>query len=171
MLNNQTKTMQTNTCTTCGQIINQIVLIDGLPYGTTCAENKLGIRQFPSWFKSGDWNEAKLKHQKNDEIRKLEFQKQRKITSDTWAEWVALSRLSHKSYRSNNTFIYDFTTSIIRRLGYFGALGSEISKFNTMEEAEQNYKEYMGSFPYLPCSPRTIDTLSPKQLDVLSKYL
>ena len=163
--------MQTSTCTTCGQLINQVVIIDGLPYGTTCAENKLGIRQFPSWFKSGDWNEAKLKHQKNDEIQKLEFQKQRKITSDTWAEWVALSRLSHKSYRSNNTFMYDFTTSIISRLGYFGALGSEISKFDTMEEAEQNYKEYMGTFPYLLCSPRTIDTLSPKQLDVLSKYL
>ena len=160
------------TCSTCGQIINQIVLIDGLPYGTTCAENKLGIRQFPSWFKSGDWNEAKLKHQKNDEIRKLEFQKQRKITSDTWAEWVALSRLSHKSYRSNNTFMYDFTTSIISRLGYFGALSSEISKFDTMEDAEANYKEsIMGTFPYLPYSPRTIDTLSPKQLDVLSKYL
>ncbi len=163
--------MQTNTCTTCGQLINQVVIIDGLPYGTTCAENKLGIRQFPSWFKNGDWNEAK---KQNDDLcfkNKIKFQEERKITSDTWAEWVSLSRLSHKSYRSNNTFMYDFTTSIIIRLGYFGALNSEISKFDTMEEAEQNYKEYMGTFPYLPFSPRTIDTLSSKQLDVLSKYL
>ena len=160
------------TCTTCGQIINQIVLIDGLAYGTTCAENKLGIRQFPSWFKGGDWDKAK---RQNDDLRlknQIDFQKRRKITSDAWAEWLSLSRLSNTSYRNGNNFMYDFTTSVISRLGYFGALGSEISKFETMEDAEANYRESsMGTFPYLERQPQPIDTLSPKQLNILDKYL
>lgn len=160
-----------NTCTKCGQIINEVVLIDGLPYGTTCAENKLGIRQFPSWFKGGDWNEAKFQHEKTQENLKVEFQKRRKITSDNWQEWLSLSRLYHVSYRNGNNYMADFTSSILSRLGYFGSLGSEISKFNTMEDAEANYKEYMGTFPYLQRHPQRIESLSLKQLNILNKYL
>lgn len=157
------------TCTTCGQVINEVVIIDGLPYGTTCAENKLGIRQFPSWFKGGDWNKAKDDYDKGQAANKAIFENSRLITSRTWSEWVMLSKAFKREYAKQNDWAANFISSIIRQLGYPSTLAE--TKWQSMEDAEKNWSPASGTFLYLYNEPRKIDTLSPKQLSILDKFI
>jgi|688.fasta_scaffold478376_1 hypothetical protein len=159
------------TCIKCGQSINEVILINGLPYGTTCAENILGIKQFPSWFKGGDWDEAQKQQNESQLKNAIEKDRVENITRGCWSEWVALSKISHKSYSMGNNFMIDFTESIINRLGYWGSISSSLCKYNTMDEAKINHKEWMGTFPQMYRVPMTIDSLSDKQLNILNKYL
>jgi hypothetical protein len=67
-------------CTNCGQTIKNIVTISGKPYGTTCAEYKLGI-SLPIGF-SGDYDA----HIENVAIMQAKCRNQKKRDSIYWAD-------------------------------------------------------------------------------------
>lgn len=160
------------TCTTCAQIINEVVTIDGLPYGTTCAQNKLGIRQFPSWFKGGDWNRAKKQHDADQARWAAAHTAAEKITADCWEEWTLLSRAHLRLRRASNDWAVEFVSSIIDQLGYYMVLTENWTGYATMEEAKKKYNATVhATFPYMFQAPRKIADLSPKQRTLLKKYI
>jgi hypothetical protein len=158
-------------CIECGQSIKDVVIINGLPYGTTCAEKKLGIKQFPSWFNGGDWDEAKKKQDASQLNNAIEQDRVENITRECWSEWVALSKIYHKSYAMRNDFMTNFSESIISRLGYFNPISKSLCEYGTMDEARKNYMPHMGTFPHMHKAPQQIESLSVKQLNILHKYL
>jgi hypothetical protein len=159
--------MNTTTCTNCGQYINEVVYIGGLPYGTTCAANKLGFNQFPKWFKGGDWDKAKVNHDFLQQKNEIDFQNRRKITMESWAEWSALSQAINKAYQTQNEWLYNFLTSIIQQLGYCNSLSPNMPS-NFVDAENSNYKQYI---PYLNSTPKKINQLSPKQINLIKKYI
>ena len=164
-----TKLKDMTTCTTCGQVINEVVIIEGKAYGTTCAQNELGIRQFPSWFSGGDWDKAKSERELLDTKNANDFATRKEITAMFWKEWSLLSSAHLQARRNNNDWAVNFISSIIHQLGYFTILAEP--NFNTMEEAELGWKESSGSFPYLCNSPKRIEQLSPKQQSIIEKFI
>jgi hypothetical protein len=154
-------------CTACGQTITEVVTIDGMPYGTTCAQNKLGIREFPNWFKGGDWNSQKEIFEITAEKNAQAFAEARMITAEFWEEWHKLSSIKDEAYKQHNDWLYEFVGSILTQLGYANSLCNMPS---TLEEAENNsyHKRFIC---YLYKKPKRISQLSPKQLAILNKYL
>lgn len=158
-------------CVACGQFIQNVVIIEGLPYGTTCALNKLGLREFPSWFRGeGDWSLMKAKHEAHMKVLAEGLRTQREVTSRAWPEWLAISRVHVKARRSGNDWLADFTWSIANQLGYHTVLPSNLVGFDNFEEAEKS-REGMHDFPYIYQSPGSIESLSPKQLQILRKHM
>ncbi len=155
-------------CTKCGTSIKNVIIIDGKPYGTECATTVLGIKQLPSWFKGGDWNKAKSEQETKESQNKIDFEQRRIITSKNWADFIRLSKASLVARKRDNDFEINFIDSIKSQAGFF-TLTSEGYKFDTMEEAEKGWKEYMGSFPYLGAEIKGISGLSEKQIDILEK--
>ena len=148
-------------CTTCCQAINEVVIIQGLPYGTTCALNKLGLREFPSWFKVGNWDKAKLSNEELQEKNCLDFENTMRITNQFWDEWCALSKAHFVQRSFQNEWEADFIYSISRQLGYGMFLDHTQFKNNTwLKGCPTNIK-----------SPKKIADLSPKQQQILKKYL
>ena len=150
-----------NYCTTCGQQINEVIIIQGLPYGTTCATNKLGLKEFPSWFKSGDWDKAKLSNDELQEQNRLDFENTMRIINECWAEWCALSKAHFEQRGLENKWAEDFIYSISRQLGYGMFLDHTQFKNNT----------WVKGCPTIIKSPKRIADLSPKQQQILNKYL
>ena len=148
-------------CTTCSQAINEVVIIQGLPYGTTCALNKLGLREFPSWFKVGDWDKAKLNNEELQEKNRLGFENTMRITNECWIEWCALSKAHFEQRGLENKWAEDFIYSISRQLGYGMFLDHAQFKNNT----------WVKGCPTKEKEPKRISDLSPKQYDILQKYL
>lgn len=160
--------MNTATCTKCGQTITEIVNIGGLPYGTTCAANKLGFSELPAWFKGGDWDSAKIEHDNIQAKNILDFDNARRITSEFWDEWQMISQAKNKAYQMHNDWLSDFFSSIIRQLGYSNSLCPNMP--NNFQDAENSdYFKY--SIPYLYNKPKHINELSQKQLNLINKYL
>lgn len=157
------------TCSTCGQVINEVVIINGKPYGTTCAQNILGIREFPSWFKGGDWDKAKTERDILDAKNADDFSTRKEITAKFWKEWSLLSKAHLQARVNNNDWAVNFLSSIIHQLGYFTILAQP--NFDTMEDAEKGWKETSGSFPYLYNTPKHIEELSPKQQQLIEKFI
>jgi hypothetical protein len=150
-----------NYCTTCGQQINDVVIIQGLPYGTTCALNKLGLREFPSWFKVGNWDKAKLSNEELQEKNRLDFENTMRITNECWSEWCALSKAHFEQRGFEDKWAEDFIYSISRQLGYGMFLDHSQFKNNT----------WIKGCPTISKNPKTIDTLSLKQKSILFRYL
>jgi hypothetical protein len=155
--------MNITTCTTCGQAINEIVIIDSKPYGTTCAERKLGIKKLPSWFSGGDWDQAKKDRELFEVNRINEYNQAILITSEFWSEWHMLSNIYKKAYQQNNNFLSEFMSSIIRQLGYPCSLTEAPINF---EDAKKNPNTFL-----LYSTPKRYKELSPKQLAIIDKYL
>jgi len=155
------------TCTTCGQSITEVIMIGGLPYGTTCAERKLGIKQFPAWFNGGDWDKAKANREALDADNAEQFEQSKAITAQAWKEWRAISKAAAIAYRNGNDWAYNFLCSVSNQLGYFTLLSSSLFNYETMQEAEQAHDNSF-SFPYLQKTPKAIHTLSDKQKNILS---
>ena len=159
MVYKNTQTM--NYCTTCCQAINEVVIIQGLPYGTTCALNKLGLREFPSWFKVGDWDKAKLSNDELLEKNRIDFENTMLITNECWAEWCLLSE-SHWNRRLElDEWGQNFIDSIMKQLGYFRKLDS----------TEFKNEIWVKGCPTQIRLPKKISDLSPKQQLLLQKYL
>jgi len=74
--------MTTNctTCSNCGQVIENVIIIKGKPYGNTCGARLLGFKEFPTWFKGGDWDMAHKAHIKSQEEQSQYFERRREIT-------------------------------------------------------------------------------------------
>jgi hypothetical protein len=151
------------TCTKCGQVINEVVIIDGLPYGTTCAERVLGIKELPTWFKGGDWDKAKREREYFEVNRINEYSEAISITSEFWSEWHILSDIYKRAYYQNNNFLTDFMSNIIRQLGYPCSLSEAPINF---EDAKKNPDTIL-----LRSKPKRYTELSPKQLSIINKYL
>jgi hypothetical protein len=156
-------------CSKCGQVINEVVIINGKPFGTTCAQVELGIKQFPTWFKGGDWDKAKADYDANAAKQAVEHDERRVITSKAWAEWQALSIAKKDAYAKGNDWLVSFFSSIMEQLGYYTYIAE--TKWDTMEDAEKGWQSASGSFPYLNNEPKKIETLSQKQQNILYKYL
>ena len=148
-------------CTTCSQAINEVVIIQGLPYGTTCALNKLGLREFPSWFKVGDWDKAKLSNDELLEKNRIDFENTMLITNECWAEWCLLSKAHFEQRVFQDKWAEDFIYSISRQLGYGMFLDQIQFKNNT----------WVKGCPTISKIPKKITDLSPKQQLLLQKYL
>jgi hypothetical protein len=148
-------------CTTCSQAINEVVMIQGLPYGTTCALNKLGLREFPSWFKVGDWDKAKLSNDELLEKNHIDFENTMNITNECWAEWCLLSKAHFEQRVFQDKWAEDFIYSISRQLGYGMFLDQIQFKNNT----------WVKGCPTISKMPKKITDLSPKQQLLLQKYL
>lgn len=161
-------------CTDCGQAIKTVVMIGGLPYGTTCAQNKLGIRQFPSWFSGGDWDAEKIKHDREvEEVQsdlRREYELSREFTSNAWNEWKLISSVHQIGYVNSNDWLCEFTCSILTRLGYSNVLCSQYFKYEKFEDAERIENLDFSNFPYLRKEAKKIETLSDKQQSILHKY-
>ena len=150
-----------NHCTTCGQQINEVIIIQGLPYGTTCASNKLGLREFPSWFKSGDWDKAKLSNDQLLENNRLDFENTMHITNECWADWCILSKAHFEQRGLENKWAEDFIYSISRQLGYGMFL----------DHIQFNNSTWVKGCPTISKLPKKISQLSDKQQQILNKYL
>lgn len=148
-------------CTICNQAINEVVIIQGLPYGTTCALNKLGLREFPSWFKFGDWEKAKLSNEELQEKNRLDFENTMRITNECWEEWCELSKAHFEQRGLENKWAEDFIYSISRQLGYGMFLCHSQFKNNN----------WVIGCPTMVKTPKRIADLSSKQQDILQKYL
>ena len=148
-------------CTTCCQAINEVVIIQGLPYGTTCALNKLGLREFPSWFKTGEWDKAKLSNDELFEKNRIEFVNTMSITNECWGEWCLLSKAHFEQRGLQDKWAEDFIYSISRQLGY-GMFLDHIQFDNV---------SWVKGCPTQSRLPKKIVDLSPKQQLLLQKYL
>lgn len=155
-------------CAKCGTVIKNIIIINNLPYGTECATTILGIKQLPSWFKGGDWDTAKLEHDKHMEQLNNDFERRRAITTKHWDNFIRLSRAMKGARVRGNQWEQNFISSIKTQAGFY-TLTSEGCHFDTMEQAENGWKEYMGGFPYLTNDINGIAALSSKQLDILER--
>lgn len=162
-------------CTDCGQVINTVVIIGGLPYGTTCAQNKLGIRQFPSWFNGGDWDAEKIKHDREvEEVQsglRREYELSREFTSNAWNEWKLISSVHQIGYVNSNDWLCQFACSILERLGYTHVLESGYFKYEKLQDAEKDINFNHLYFPYLRKEAKKIETLSDKQKSILNRYM
>ena len=96
-----------------------------------------------------------------------QLQEARRITKDFWSEYLTLSRISKVAYLFGNEWGYKFSSSILHQLGYPNAMSN--TDFDSMEEAEKNWIQADGSFPYLYSEPKRISTLSVRQQQIISK--
>lgn len=157
-------------CTTCGQVIKEVVIIGGKPYGTTCAERIIGIDRFPSWFTGGDWDTAKKRHEVNMQLNRDIHSKTVELTKKYWGEYYIICKAHNMAIDKGNQWAIGFINSIADWLGY--QCFPFVDKFETFEKAFQNWNDnYMGSFPYLTSEPKSISCLSDKQRNILNKYL
>jgi len=157
------------TCTTCGQDINEVVIIGGKPYGTTCALKQLGISRFPHGFTTGDWDKVKAEIDTVVQNNKNIHITSRKITSEYWKEWTILSKAYSHARIQQNDWAVDFLSGIIDRLGYYTILAQ--TNFDTMEDAERGWNASSGTFPYLYSEPKRIENLSQKQRTIIYKFI
>lgn len=162
------ETQEMTQCSKCGTPIKNVIMIDGKPYGTECATNVLGINQLPSWFKGGDWNEAKLVYEAKAKENAIEFSERKNITSKHWADFIRLSRALRSARKRDNQWEANFIESIKTQAGFY-TLTNEGCKFDTMEEAELGWNGSMGSFPYLVREIKGLAGLSEKQIQLLEK--
>jgi hypothetical protein len=160
--------MSITTCSRCGQVIAGVVIINGLPYGTTCAEIKLGIKQFPSWFKGGDWDKAKAEYEKKKAIDGVEHQRMKEITSEYWGDWILVSKIIWKGQRLDNQWLIDFGYSLLTQLGY--PYFNDRINFATYEDFCASNEFDYGAWSLLKHIPKKrVSELSEKQKDIIRK--
>jgi hypothetical protein len=155
-------------CTNCGQDIEHVVIIDGAPFGTTCAANKLGLLEMPTWFKGGDWNEAKIKNEVAAKLGAEKFEDVKKVTADFWYDYHVLCKAFYKATAQGNDWKAGFVQSIASQLNYFN-LTPKAAKFDDFNDAVNGWGVNDGDFPYMNKAPKSIDSLSDKQKNILFK--
>ena len=155
------------TCTKCGAHITNIILIDGLPYGSDCAETVLGIKQLPSWFKGGDWDKAKAENDKFQLERAEQFKLVREYTRKHWNDFMRLSIALKKARSYDNVWEINFISSLSEQAGFNNLTSA--TEYSTMDEAEKNWKFYNGSFPYLYNDIKGLSALSDKQINIFER--
>ena len=155
------------TCEKCGAHIKNVIIIDGKPYGTTCAEAHLGIQGLPYWFKGGDWNKAKAARDAEVKDARIALRAHLAMMDEFWPEWVMLSRIYKKAYALQNDWLVGFVKSILDQLGYRSPLVE--LRFESASEAHQGWAPHNGSFPFFYHRPKQIADLSEKQQALINK--
>lgn len=160
-------------CTRCGQSLEHPVFINGVAYGSDCARKVMGLKELPFWFNEKSGEDFFVQKQKHEDLQKANLERHEKsveITRAAWNELYTLSKVYVNFIEQMNDWGMGFVSSIARQLGFHSLLLPE-SLFSTYDEAISNWKEYMGSFPYLNREPKRISDLSEKQQAVLNRYL
>ena len=154
-------------CNKCGQSVKDEngVMISGKWYGRDCAATMMGLNQFPTWFKGGDYDKAKADYEANQIKLANQLNDDLVITEAYYSEWYELS-IAYKNARRANEWSEKFINSLSKQLGYNELLsGAPSSDFNES-------KKYLIQYDLLlRREPRRISTLSAKQLNILKQYL
>lgn len=161
-MNNQ----MNSTCTNCSASIKNVVIIQGKPYGTTCAEKILG-KSLPKNF-SGDYDkyekEQKIKHEESVS----EFNK---VKGRTRKYWNQIVRLNSALISCSNDWERNFVSSIAGQAGLpLIYTPAEYIK-ETMDQTytEENWPASAGSYHYIYREPKGLDNLSVRQLEILER--
>lgn len=155
-------------CTNCGQAINEIITIDGKPYGTTCGRAKLGLLDFPSWFKGGDWNKAKSDHDKFLSDQESILTEAKSITAEYWEDFKILANSFYKARVKNNDWMQDFIYSIADQMGITHIEVEGLIE-GDFEETYKNWNHKLATFPLMYQRPvKKVSDLSTKQINILN---
>ena len=147
-------------------------MIDGKPYGTTCAEAKLGVR-LPQNF-SGDYNKYAKKQKINHDAQIDDFERRKEITRKAWGDMVSLSKAMIKARRNGNDWEVNFIGSIADQVGLALLRLPEDRIKDTMDATyeDENWKlGGGGTRTYYYNHPKGFDSLSDKQLSILDRIL
>ena len=150
-------------CSNCGRHIKNIVTINGKPYGTECAQYILG-QKLPKGF-TGNYDDYKVEM----DAQVLSALESKRRVAENWNEIWALNRILLDMRYQGNDWAVQFINSVIKQLGYHDGF-SGAKRHRTYDEAVENWGQADGSFPHLYKDPRKIESLSPKQVDLLYKF-
>lgn len=162
------------TCSRCGQSLQYPIFINGISYGTDCAAKVMGMKELPYWFNEKSKDDFFVQKQKHEDFKKANQERHAlsvELTKDAWPEFYILSKVFVNFRNKQNDWGMNFISSIANQLGFGNCLHTKETLFATYDEAILNWKEYMGTFPYLTHKPKSISELSPKQQAILNKYL
>jgi len=181
------KTNQINaTCCKCGSGLKYPVTIGNKIYGSSCASKHLGINDIPENF-IGNYDEYKKRKSELDAIEQNEIEKiqkelkakelkAKKITAKHWKTQLVIGRAYNKAYNMDNDWERGFVSSIAKQLGGYKCYIRDYLKCETFEEVEKIYKlNTSGSYKYDENyllhgeNYRDLDSLSPKQLEILER--
>lgn len=168
---NKTHKTMTAQCTQCQATIKNIVIIDGKPYGTTCAEHILGTR-LPEGFK-GDYNSYKRERQEAHEKSVAEFEKRKEITRKHWGDMIILNRAMWNARDKFNDWEANFVHSIARQCNlevlYLNPDYMKETMDETYEDENWNVATGGSTKTYFYHEPKWLDDLSDKQKDILDR--
>ena len=150
-------------CSRCGQVIKNVAIIDGKPYGLDCAATILGLKEIPVWFKGGDYDTQKIDFDKKQAKYKKEFEDAKARIIEFWDDCKTLNKI----YNKGNNWVKDFVLSISKQLG-LNCIG--VTYYDTAEEHIKKTK-YLSMSWRPQTNARHINTLSEKQLNILYKNL
>lgn len=161
-------------CSRCQQELQNPVYVNGLAYGQDCASKILGLTKMPDWFNEKSKEDFIVQKQKFEYIQAqniITHNNAIEITKDCWNEFYLLSKIFVKFRSQKNDWGMNFISSISNQLGLGSCLQTEETLFESYEIAINNWKDYMGTFPYKYRKPKKISELSEKQQQLISKYL
>jgi hypothetical protein len=162
----------TTFCTTCSQEIANVIIIEGKPYGTTCAEAIIGGK-LPHWFKGGNWDTAKNQKDKDHLRQVAEYSSLVELARKAWGDFYRLSMALRKARNRGNDWEQSFIQNIATQCGYMNLFCNNYYTPDYDEsEAIHNKKTSNGSWDYYLIgkhNPKGIAALSSKQLDILEK--
>lgn len=144
-------------CTDCGAELKHPVFIAGLPYGSDCAERKLGIH-IPVGCSNADPIIADISSTQ-DQLKTVESKR-----AETWGIFTSLCNALLKN--SGNEWVCSFLFSVGNQIGC-NIVSVELTGDYSVDK--DNWKPYDGSFPshgYISFNP-----LSSKQMAILNKYI
>lgn len=162
------------TCSRCGQSLQFPVFINSVPYGSDCAIKVMGLKEMPFWFNEKSNEDFFVQKQKNEDLQKANKKSHSQsveFTKSGWNDYYLLSKIFVKFRYEKNDWGMNFISNIASQLGFRNCLQNEECLFQTYEDAIKNWKEYMGRFPYLHNRPKSIKDLSPKQQDIINKWI
>ena len=144
-------------CTDCGAALKHPVFIAGLPYGSDCAERKLGIR-IPAGCTNLDKFIIDIQATQN-RLAAIEVQR-----AATWGVFADLCNALRKN--SGNEWVCSFIYSVGNQIGC-KIVSVNLTGDYAIDKA--NWKSYNGSFPMHGAI--SFDSLSSKQMSILNKYI
>lgn len=154
-------------CSRCGQAVKHenLILIYGKYYGPDCAERVLGVKQIPSWFRGGDWAEAKAKHEVDMEALIKDANERRQSMRENWDFVKKFSEAYHRERKylesTGKEWSVNFMADMARKHGIQMAK-EDARNFDTYEayEVATNHIEKF-----------VVPQLSEKQQALLDKLL
>lgn len=133
-----------NTCTHCGQVINEVITIKGKPYGTTCGARLLGFIDFPTWFRGGDWDKAKIDHEAQQARLHADYAARLESIRQNW-DFIKRFSIVYRHARLNeNEFESKFLSDMACRYGIQFSKESayQYDSFEDYAKAEQSWDKF-----------------------------
>ena len=147
------------------------MIINGKPYGTTCAESELGVR-LPKNF-SGDYNKYAEKQAANHKAQVADFERRKEITREFWDDMILLNKAMINARRKSGDWESNFVSSVASQSGLRVLYIPEENMKPTMDEtyAEENWNQATGGSTrtYYESEPKGLSSLSERQLEILNR--